>query len=94
MTPTEKRVAYKVDQVLARVREELFKACMKHRGMASPHEGISVIREEVDELWEEVKIDEGGGQLAIKEALQIAAMGARYVMDLENKSEATYNRTA
>jgi hypothetical protein len=74
----------RIDAVLAEVRAELFKAMTKHpTPFHSPHEGHSVIREELDpELWSHVTGDTGRSPEARKEAIQVAAMGARYVLDL------------
>lgn len=59
-------------------------AITKHRGMTSPHEGHNVIREEFEELWDEIKADGGGRDAkARKEALQVAATAIRYVLDLD-----------
>ena len=80
-TPRQELVE-KIEATLAELKDELLKACLKHGPMASPHEGISVIREEVDELWDHVKRDTGRTEHARKEALQIAAMGIRYALDV------------
>jgi hypothetical protein len=77
----------RIDKELALVREELFKSMTKHAPMHSPHEGMSVIREEADELWEHVKADTGRTTKARKEARQVAAMGLRYVLDLCQNAE-------
>lgn len=70
-------------RVLNEVREEVAKARAKHAPMNSPHEGHSVIREELEkELWEHVCADTGRSPEARKEALQVAAMGVRYILDL------------
>lgn len=71
-----------LETILDQLREELTRAMLKHPPMHSPHEGISVIKEEVDELWDHVKVDTGQCLAARKEALQIAAMGIRYALDL------------
>lgn len=71
-----------VDQILGAVRHEIERAVKKHGPMHSPHEGYSVILEELDELWDHVKHDTARGGAAMKEALQIAAMGVRYIADL------------
>lgn len=71
-----------VDLVLSMVRAELLRAEAKHPPMHSPHEGHSIIREELDELWDHVKADTGRSDEALKEAIQIAAMGARYAVNL------------
>ncbi len=70
-----------VDQLVVReVQKELAKAREKFGDMASQHEGWAVIREEVDELWEEVK--HGSLARACEEAIQVAAMAIRFVADL------------
>lgn len=57
---------------------ELARAEAKHPSFASAHEGHSVIREELEELWDHVKADTGYTEEAYREAIQIAAMGLRY----------------
>lgn len=73
---------YRVDNVADEVRDEVMKAIQKHAPMHGPHEGHSVLREEVEELWEHVKADTGRTPEARKEALQVAAMAVRYIVDL------------
>lgn len=68
--------------VMEAVEREVRKSVSKHAPMVSPHEGHSVIREEFEELWEHVRADTGRSALATKEAVQLAAMAVRYVMDL------------
>jgi hypothetical protein len=72
----------KLDALLAQLRIELLRAMQKHAPMHSPHEGHSVIAEELDELWDHVKADTGHTSDARIEALQVAAMGLRYAVDL------------
>lgn len=72
-----------LDHVLSELREEVGRARARHAPMNSPHEGWAVIREELDpELWEHVCGDTGRSPEARKEALQVAAMGVRYILDL------------
>ena len=71
-----------LDAILADVRAEAFKAMAKHKPINSAHEGYAVLLEEVDELWDEVKPDRGYQESARKEAVQVAAMGVRYIYDL------------
>lgn len=83
MTNHAKRMV-KIDKVLALVRAEVERAIQKHKGtFNSPHEGHSVIAEELDELWDEVKADRGRQKSGFDEAIQTAAMGIRYVADLD-----------
>jgi len=81
---TQKRMAA-VDAVLTEVRAEILRAVSKHRPMNSPHEGYAVIAEELDELWDEVKEHRGRQLSAFGEAIQVAAMGVRYVADLREQ---------
>jgi len=51
------------------------------------HEGYAVIREELDELWDEIK----GGQDKQRmraEAMQVGAMAMRFMIDLCGEAEA------
>lgn len=64
---------------------EVVRAASLHPPMHSGHEGYATILEELDELWEVVKAHDTSlarGPLARKEALQIAAMGLRYIIDV------------
>ena len=61
---------------------ELRKASGKFKPFNSPHEGYAVILEELDELWEHVKANDGADGEAFWEAIQIAAMALRYCYDL------------
>jgi hypothetical protein len=69
--------------VLNEVFAEIKKAIKGHGPMHSGHEGFAVIREELDELWDEVKADRGKQASARTEAIQVAAMAVRYVLDLD-----------
>ena len=76
------KTSYRIFDICREVCEEVHRANAKHKPMHSAHEGHSVIREEFEELWEHVKHDTGSGPDARKEAIQIAAMGVRYVLDV------------
>lgn len=67
--------------VLIDVMKELMRATMKHGPQKSPHEGASVLREEYEELWDHVKADTGRSPEARAEAIQLAAMAVRYILD-------------
>lgn len=77
-------------QVFADVAHELSRASAKFAPMNSAHEGYGVIAEEFDELWDEVKAKtantDRSGQRDVaamrKEAIQVAAMAIRFVMDV------------
>ena len=75
----------KLEAIIVKVIREYEQAVKKHGPFRSPHEGYSVIAEELDELWDEVRMlknfDDRRPGLK-KEAIQIAAMVIRYVYDL------------
>ncbi len=62
---------------------ELVKAQDKYPAFHSNHEGYAVIREEVDELWDEVKKSKPfeSNERLRKEAVQVAAMALRFLID-------------
>lgn len=62
------------------VADELKRAMHKFGPMASGHEGYAVILEELDELWHEVK--HGTPERARDEAVQVAAMALRFLVDV------------
>ena len=68
---------------LTEVAGEIESARNQHANMHSPHEAYSVIKEELDEFWDEVrKKDHDKGRMA-NELTQIAAMAVRAVVDLD-----------
>lgn len=73
------------EQAFDLVKEELERSTRLFGDMQSPHEGASVIREEYEELWEEVKAHKGGrarmGSKGRVEAVQVAAMAIRFILD-------------
>lgn len=67
-----------------RVENELSRARDTHyAGIRSVHEGYSVILEEVDELWDEVKRRQPSPDVVLKELVQIGAMAQRMAEDLQ-----------
>jgi hypothetical protein len=66
--------------VLDIVSSEVARASSKYPAFNSAHEGYAVLLEEVDELWDEVKAD--NIDLACAEAIQVAAMAVRFIVDL------------
>lgn len=66
------------------VEMELAAATRKFPAFNSAHEGYAVLDEEVDELWTHVKVRQGKRDVAAmrKEAIQVAAMALRFVIDI------------
>ncbi len=52
----------------------------------SAHEGFAVLKEEVDELWQEVKHGENPADLKA-EAIQVGAMAMRFLVDVCGKEK-------
>lgn len=75
----------KIEEAIKIVRTELYRAEKKHGlKFASPHEAMSVIREELDvELWEHVCADTGRTVEAANEASQVAAMAIKYMINFD-----------
>ena len=60
--------------------QEYKRATDKFGSFASTHEGYAVILEELDELWDEIKKNSDKESMR-KEAIQVAAMGFRFIVD-------------
>jgi hypothetical protein len=74
----------KIDSLTFDVKSELSVALLKFPPMNSAHEGYAVIKEELDELWHEIKNDKAEGQKERmrNEAIQLTAMCFRFLNDL------------
>ncbi len=71
-------------EALEMVGTEADCAVSKHPAIHSSHEGYSVILEELDELWDEVKKqtkDRSRDRMRL-EAMQVAAMAVRFMTDI------------
>lgn len=70
------------------VETELLRAQNKFAPMNSAHEGFAILKEEVDELWDEVRCrpDTLGRTARMREeAVQVAAMAIRFIQDVCDK---------
>ncbi|MBP7625134.1 MAG: hypothetical protein KA763_14290 [Xanthomonadales bacterium] len=72
-----------IDGVIADVRSELLRAMNEFDAFNSNHEGYGVIREEFDELWDEIKKcnPHECSPAMRREAIQFAAMALRFLCD-------------
>lgn len=70
---------FELNAVLDSVVSELTLASSKFPAFHSPHEGFAILKEEVDELWTEVKANDR--ERAREEAIQVAAMALRFLLD-------------
>lgn len=72
-----------VHRALNSVQDEVVAATRKYKPFNSCHEGFAVLAEEVDELWDEVKVKQGSRDMEklYNEAKQCAAMAVRFMVD-------------
>lgn len=73
--------------VVQEVAIELSQAQAKFPPFNSGHEGYAVILEELDELWTEIRSNQttlGRNDRMRKEAIQVAAMALRFLVDMPN----------
>ena len=68
------------DIVCNAVYAEFLRAHRTHGAYGTAHHGYAVIKEELDELWDEIKAD--NLHRACGEALEVAASAIRFVADL------------
>lgn len=80
----------KVDRLLWQIKQEFLRASGLHKPFASPHEAYGVIKEEIDELWDDVKSNDIAH--AHIEAVQVAAMCVRFMHDIEPRINDTKTR--
>ena len=66
---------------LLAIEAEFIRASRKFGSFASAHEGYAVLKEEVDELWDEVKAGGNANRLR-SEAIQVGAMALRFLFDV------------
>lgn len=71
-------------EVMNEVLEEVEEAGKNYPPMRSAHEGLSIIREEVLELEQEVFVKQKNRDplKMRREAIQVAAMAVRFIMDI------------
>ncbi len=67
---------------LLMVENEVDAAVSEHAPMHSAHEGIADIREEFDELWDEIKKKRPDNESLLKEAAHLGAMAVRFIVDV------------
>lgn len=70
------------EKIFELVKAELESAVQRYEPMRSAHEGYATILEELDELWNEVKQRTPDSTRLRKEAIQVATMAIRFVLDL------------
>ena len=71
-----------IPSLLDIVHAELLRATKLHGPFASAHEGYAVLKEEADELWDEIKKRDRDSRKMLHEAVQVAAMAIRFANDV------------
>lgn len=84
-----------ISKILAEVICEYERAISLHPKFNSRHEGYAILKEEIDELWEEIKKnhvnDTSAKYVMRKEAIQCAAMSLRFIKDCcDNTNHVTW----
>ncbi len=72
--------------VMSQVADELQQAMKHWPAFNSAHEGYGVLKEEFDELWDEIKINQKRRDIdkMRREAIQVAAMAIRFAIEVCN----------
>jgi hypothetical protein len=68
----------RADEVIPRVIAEMVRARRIHPPYASCHEAYAVLKEEVDEMWDEIKAN---SERIEEEAVQVAAVALTILID-------------
>jgi len=73
-----------VEQIFKDIENEFNRANRIFPNFHSPHEGYGVILEELDELWDQIKINKNctGNRLMRNELIQVAAMAVKFIDNL------------
>jgi len=76
--------------VLSEIAKEYQRADMKFEAFHSAHEGFAVLLEEVNELWDEIKLRKEARRPGAmrREAIQVAAMALRFILEVCMEEEA------
>jgi hypothetical protein len=70
------------DEQLQDIVRELRRANQTHPPFSSAHEGYAVLIEEGDELWDEIKRSKVDRVALRKEAVQVAAMALKFLVQV------------
>ena len=75
-----------IEDIMMAVNEELNRATNRFGPFNSAHEGYAILKEEVDELWDDVKNNASKYKMC-DEAVQVAAMAIRFIYDICPENE-------
>lgn len=74
--------------IIDEIYQEFKYATSKFPPFTSGHEGVSILREEFEELWDSVRSAKDSRKMALHaryEAIQVATMAIRFILDLFEK---------
>lgn len=74
-----------INEIITDITKEVDRATLMYPTFNSAHEGWAILKEEVDELWEAVKMkdsDEDRVGAMKEEAIQVGAMAIRFLVDV------------
>lgn len=74
----------RIKDMSLKAHKEALDASMRWPKFNSAHEGFAILKEEVDELWDQVKLNQTKRDpyAMCKEALQVAAMAIRFAAEV------------
>lgn len=74
------------NEIIGLVNIEIDLANSKYPAFYSTHEGYAILKEELDELWDEIKTSKetNANMLQVNEAIQVAAMAIKFIESLYN----------
>jgi hypothetical protein len=70
--------------VFREIEDELNFAVKKFGDFSSVHEGYAVLKEEIDELWDEIKNKNSTRERMREEAIQVAAMAVKFITFIDS----------
>jgi hypothetical protein len=74
------------------IYDECRRAQEKFKPFKNAHEGHSVIREEFDEMWEEIKKKDARLEDIRKEVIQLGAMALRFLVEVKTVNSEVENK--
>lgn len=84
----------KREEIIQLIETELMSTDRDKPRFHSTHEGYAVLKEEVDELWDEIKASKSfdkANRMMVNEAIQVAAMAIKFIETLYQTKHITFD---